>query len=236
MHRMFALLTTLCIVLVAAAPLSAAPCTPLVLSSVTIREETLGFTVDAEYPVLCVPEANRTIRDWVGFCLFDFKKLDPEHDLSDFPHKYSLHMHYAVWPSQGHRFVSVKLSVAVYTGGAHSNHWPKTWVFDRENGHVIELGDVFTDLESGLNTVSRLVRPPLVSALGDMYLEDMLQPGIEPMEDNFRNFIFTEDGMTFFFMPYQVAPFAAGEQIVTIPYENIDNLFNAETRHALGRE
>lgn len=236
MHRMFTLLTALCIVLITAAPLTATPCSPLVLSSITIREETPGFNVDVEYPVLCVPKANRTIRDWVGFRLFDFKKLDPEHDLTDFPHKYAMQMRYAVWPAHGHSFVSVKLSVSVYTGGAHANHWPQTWVFDLENGQEIELDGVFTDLETGLNTASRLVRPPLVNALGDMYLEDMLQPGIEPMEENFRNFIFTEDGMTFFFMPYQVGPFAAGEQVVTIPYENIDHLFNDRTRHALGLE
>jgi hypothetical protein len=52
----------------------------------------------------------------------------------------------------------------------------------------------------------------------------MLDQGVQPMEDNFKRFILTGEGVAFFFAPYQVAPYAAGEQVVTIPYADLGGL------------
>lgn len=208
------------------------PCSPLVLTDITIREETNGYSIDATYPVLCHPYANVIIRNWVTDTVFSLKKLEPGHDLSDFPHKYTLNIDYAVWPA-GARLASVKLDVTTYTGGAHGNHWPMTWVFDRATGNPLDLGDLFGDPETALPHISNLVRPVLQNALGDMYVPDMLDAGIDPMERNFNRFILTKEGVAFFFAPYQVGPFAAGEQAVTLPYDVIDDLLTPEIRQAL---
>jgi len=228
MHRKIALMIVVIMALALPAPLSAASCSPIVLSAAAIHEETLGFDVDLEYPVMCAPNANRIIRDWVQFRLFDFKKFDPGHDLTDFPHKYEMQMRYEVWPSHEERYASVKISVAVYTGGAHYNHWAQTWLFDLKEDRPLSLDELFIDLEAGLERVSRLVRIPLRQSLGNMYVEEMVEQGLEPLERNFRTFIFTDEGVAFFFIPYQVAPFAAGEQVVTIPYSSLDGILSPE--------
>lgn len=211
-----------------------APCAPLVLTAITIGEETTGFSIDAEYPVLCRAEANPVIRDFVSNTVFDLKKLDPAHDMRFFPHKYELITRYAVWPSPGARFASVKLHVMVYSGGAHPNNWPMTWVFDMADGSEVTLDRLFSDPEQALPAVAAACRKVLIPTLGQMYLEDMLGPGLEPLEDNFKRFALTVEGATFFFAPYQVAPYAAGEQVVTIPYADLAPWLSPAMAEALG--
>ncbi|MCJ2166214.1 MULTISPECIES: DUF3298 and DUF4163 domain-containing protein [unclassified Pseudodesulfovibrio] len=222
MRNTLTLLILLSLVLLGPSVLMAGPpCAPLVLTSVTIREETTGFSVDTEYPVLCQTNANRTIRDWVSNRIFDLKKLDPGHDLTDFPHKYDMSIRYAVWSSPGQRYASVKLDVSVYSGGAHPNHWPMTWVFDLTNGRDLPLAALFPDTDPALEAVAAICRSVLPDSLGDMYVPEMLEAGTEPFFENYDRFILTTEGVSFFFPPYQVGPYAAGEQVVTIPYDNL---------------
>nr|WP_321258168.1 DUF3298 domain-containing protein [uncultured Pseudodesulfovibrio sp.] len=208
-------------------------CTPLVLSEIHVEEETAGFIVDTRYPVLCAKTANRTLRDWVGHRLFDFKKFDPDHDLSEFPHKYEMTMNYSVWPAASERFASVKLDVDVYSGGAHPNHWPMTWVFDMTNGTTITLEELFTDMDTALPAVSSMCRAVLLRTLGPE-LKDMIFSGTKPLEENFSRYILNDQGIIFIFPHYQVAPYSSGEQVVTIPYAHITEYFTSTTNQKLG--
>ncbi len=230
--RTATLLMTFFLLLSPAAAMAQSPCSPLVLSSTVIHEETLGFDVDIEYPTLCCPQANQIVRDWVSSLITDFKSLDPDHDLTDFPHKYELYVRYAVWPAHG-PLASVKLDISVYTGGAHGNHWPMTWVFDVGSDRCVLIGEVFDNLDAALPEIARLVREPLSRSLGEMYVPDMLEQGIEPKKENFSRFVLTDEGVAFFFAPYQVGPFAAGEQVVTIPYSNLDHLLTPAVKDTL---
>jgi hypothetical protein len=220
------LLTILFLLLGPSTLRAAPPCSPTVLGAVTIKEQTPGFTVDAEYPVLCRAESTRVVRDYVSAILHEFKKTDPDHDLRRFPHPYELITRYAAWPAPGGRYVSVKVHVMAYTGGAHPNNWPMTWVFDLEDGREITLDQLFSDREAALTRVSDICREVLSGSLGDMLVPDMLDAGLTPTADNFSRFVLTSEGVAFFFGPYQVAPYAAGEQVVTIPYADMGPLLN----------
>ncbi|MGL1861613.1 MAG: DUF3298 and DUF4163 domain-containing protein [Pseudodesulfovibrio sp.] len=196
-------------------------CTPAVLSSITIAEETAGYSIDIVYPVLCSPKANRIIRDHVTHSLSAFKMEFPEHDLTEYRHKHQMMTDAAVWTAAQGRLASVKLQVMVFTGGAHPNNWPETWVFDMTDGHVLNLGDIFTNERDALSAIEPMVREVLMASLGEMYNSDMLNGGIKPTASNYEDFILNDEGVAFFFAPYQVAPYAAGQQVVTIPYERL---------------
>jgi hypothetical protein len=226
MPRTLTLLTILFLLLGPSTLRAAPPCSPPVLGAVTINEQTPGFKVDAEYPVLCRTEPTRAVRDYVSAILHEFKKTDPDHDLRRFPHPYELITRYAVWPAPGARYVSVKVHVMAYTGGAHPNNWPMTWVFDLEDGREITLDRLFPDREAALARVSDICREVLSGSLGDMLVPDMLDAGLTPTADNFSRFVLTSEGVAFFFGPYQVAPYAAGEQVVTIPYADMEPFLN----------
>ncbi len=223
----------LLIVSIATPAFAQSVCAPAVLSSLDIKEETAGYSIDMKYPVLCSPTPRHVIRDYVTSALGEFKADFPEHDLSDYPHKHEMLTEYAVWQAEAGRYTSVKLQVMVYTGGAHPNHWPVTWVFDMTTGAVLTLDDLFEDVDMALAAVSSMVRATLTQLLGEMVVPSMLEPGIAPSSDNYASFILNEEGIAFFFPPYQVAPYAAGQQVVTIPWERVEGLLNPAIKRSL---
>jgi len=211
-------LLTVLLAIACAAAASAQPCcAPPVLGEVRIVEQTPGFSVDAAYPVPCAPAAARALRDRVTASINDFKQTDPEHDLTDFPHRYEMIVQPQTWTAARGRLLSVRLHTMVYTGGAHPNNWPETWVFDLADGRGLALADVFRDPDATLRALAPRVRDSLRAVLGDMSLDDMLLPGTEPTRENYADFVIDDDALTFFFAPYQVAPYAAGEQQVRLP-------------------
>jgi ABC-type nitrate/sulfonate/bicarbonate transport system ATPase subunit len=47
----------------------------------------------------------------------------------------------------------------------------------------------------------------------------MIREGTEPVIENFSSLALTPKGICVYFQPYQVAPWAAGAQNVTVPLE-----------------
>jgi len=218
---LLALLLISLLPLPAAAGTDAAFCSPGVLGEIRQAETTRAFHVDVAYPVPCAPDAARTLRDHVADTVRDFKETDPEHDLAFFPHPYELIVQYETASAAHGRLLSVRLHTMAYTGGAHPNNWPDTWVFDLADGRALTLDDLFPARDGALRLLAPYVRTQLRNALDQMALDDMLLPGTEPTPDNYARFTLTGQGLTFLFPPYQVAPYAAGEQHVTIPMDRL---------------
>ncbi len=218
-------------------PVSAAQrlkiCAPAVLSEIHIPQETAGYSIDIKYPVLCASKASRAIRDYVTSSLSSFKMEFPEHDLTAYRHKHQMITGYEVWVAGRGRLASVKLQEMIYTGGAHPNNWPVTWIFDMADGHVLDLDDIFISKRDALIELALIVREVLTESLGDMYLLDMLEDGTIPAARNFNDFVLNDEGVVFFFAPYQVAPYAAGQQVVTVPYDRLDELLKPEIKTIL---
>ncbi len=208
-------------------------CAPVFLGDVHISEETAGFVITLAYPVLCSSDATRILRDHVTHALAEFKLEFPEHDLTEFPHKYEMIVQYKTWSAGNGRLASVKLHTMAYTGGAHPNNWPETWVFDLVTGKPLTLADLFVKTEDALIEIAPVVRTALKKTLGQMCLEDMLLPGTTPTPDNYADFVLTDQGVTFFFAPYQVAPYAAGEQAVSIPYQQLETFLSPKLKSLL---
>lgn len=204
------------------------PCSPALVDSVVIEEETTGFDINVNYPVLCSEEATRTIRDAVLNGLNEFKMVHPDHDLTDFPHRYTMDTRYAVQNAANGRLLSVLLHVSVYTGGAHGNHWPVTWLFEMNRGQQVFLSDIFIDVQQGLHAITPMVRQQLRGKLKEWTAEDMLLDGTTPVLSNYEDFLVSDEGMTFHFAHYQVAPYAAGEQTAFIPWTDIRQLVRPE--------
>jgi hypothetical protein len=115
--------------------------------------------------------------------------------------------------------VSYNFTVYEFTGGAHGNTAFKTFVFDLPGEREIALSDLFD--EAGLTKISEIAQEQLKETLGDMLDEQWLTDGTAPTPENYQNFVFTEDSLVFTFAQYQVAPYAAGPQTVTIPLTDL---------------
>ncbi len=115
--------------------------------------------------------------------------------------------------------LSIIWKTASYTGGAHGNLEISTTTYDMKTGSLIDLYDVFGNLDIALDQMGRYSVKVLARSLGDMYNEDMLRSGTAPEAENFSAFALIPAGIRIFFQPYQVAPWAAGPQTVDIPLD-----------------
>ena len=128
--------------------------------------------------------------------------------------------------------VSVLFNVYTYTGGAHSNTYFKTFTFDLENDSLYTLDALFQEGVDARAILAPIAREQLLTTLADF--PDFIESGTEPHPDtttypgldNYANWVLTEDALVLYFPPYQVAPYVAGPQTVTIPLADLQDVLN----------
>lgn len=123
------------------------------------------------------------------------------------------------------RIFSLMLEGSSYTGGLHGQPYILGVVFDSETGERLKLADVVTDVA----LLPALVEEQL-EAFWDMdYLyEDLdLQAFFETNLDSV-SWVLDYYGLSIYFNPYEIAPYASGTQNVTIPFASHPELFKEE--------
>jgi hypothetical protein len=115
-------------------------------------------------------------------------------------------------------YISFILRKAAFEGGANENQDIATFDYDLTKKAPVSAADFFPPKTDYLSTVSKLAREQLKNSLESASpgynAGQMLVDGTTPTADNFKNFTFTDDVVTFYFPKYQVAPGAFGEQRV----------------------
>lgn len=126
--------------------------------------------------------------------------------------------------------VSFKFDVYMYTGGAHTIHEIYTKTYNLESEKELILSDLFKEDSEYLDVISNLSYEQLVQSdrLGDLFIEDWVQEGTSPQEENFKNFALNENSIIFFFPTLQVGPWVAGEQYVEFEFTEIESLLNSK--------
>lgn len=114
----------------------------------------------------------------------------------------------------------------VFSGGAHGNGGVAGYNYDSQTGKLLTLSDVLSDRE-GLyeEIIARLSEEYGEDGLFPEYQETVRQEVYEEPSglgdyDHRLNFTLTSQGMTVYFNPYEIGPWAAGTIKVEIPYEN----------------
>ena len=50
----------------------------------------------------------------------------------------------------------------------------------------------------------------------------MLKEGTQPLTNNYKNILFTNEGLIIYFERYQIAPYYYGDYKITIPYKYLN--------------
>lgn len=106
-----------------------------------------------------------------------------------------------------------------FTGGAHGNGGANYQVLDLDKKKILRVEDVFKgDYKAVLSkeleqAFRKKYRVPEDQAVKDMLVVE----GIEPNE----NFILTNKGVTFSYLPYEIGAYALGQVNLFVPYERI---------------
>lgn len=172
-----------------------------------------------------------SIADWVNSHLADFKQLTKENwaaraataPSGTAPQAPEQIYYFNVsWqPAQlNAHYESVIVRLAEFVGGANENQEIMTYNYDLQKKAPVTLADLFPSDPNYLMTISSLARQELTDSLNNAsngHVDpSMLADGTAPTADNFKDFTFDDDVITFYFPKYQVAPGVFGEQRVTI--------------------
>ncbi|MFC1748055.1 DUF3298 domain-containing protein [Pseudomonadota bacterium] len=122
-------------------------------------------------------------------------------------------------------FLSVLCRVYHYTGGAHPNTHFITFNFDLETQEEITITDILQ--EGGFREISNISIESLSQNI-EPELDYWIDQGAAPTNQNYQSFTISEEELTIYFDPYQVAPYAVGSQTVVIPFDELTEVINLD--------
>jgi hypothetical protein len=126
--------------------------------------------------------------------------------------------------------VSLDLSYSVFVAGtAHPNQVTQVLNYQMNPPARLTLDRIFKPDSGYLQKLSSICSQQLKSALGADADMQMIKSGTKPTAENFKNFCFHKDALEILFCAYQVAPYVAGPQSVSIPWKKIKPLLATDS-------
>ncbi len=123
-------------------------------------------------------------------------------------------------------FWSIKLEAMGYSdGAAHPYHYTVPVNYDLNQGREITLDEVFLPNLNYLQKVADYCKAELSKR--DIGFE-MFSQGADPTPENYQRWNLSKDGLVITFDEYQVAAYAAGPQVVVIPFSELQGLINSQ--------
>ena len=146
-----------------------------------------------------------------------------------FPAWYNRTYSLVTFIEEGHEgVINASANYFVDMGGAHHNQWSRWMNFDTMSGKQLTLEEVF--LPSAKTHIEKLLLDMLICMQAEQYseenitsLEDLQKLGFLQMTNMYipDNFLLGKEAVLFLFNRYDIAPYAAGEIIIEVPYEKI---------------
>ncbi|HUO50208.1 MAG TPA: DUF3298 domain-containing protein [Candidatus Paceibacterota bacterium] len=210
-------LAAVVLLLVARAPMQSftAPAQATVATS-TITVSTTEYTVQADYPQFGIPAIDAKIKADVESGVSDLEKqaLQDKPAENHFP-TYTFDAQYSD-AHIGPDFVSARLVLAAYTGGAHEMPVIIGENFHRDSGQIVTLQEALALTGKTLDQVAAAAKAQLAEN-PDTQPTGIWGPGSDSDPKNYATFLIQKDNVVFIFQPYQVAPYAAGTPEISIP-------------------
>ncbi len=218
----------------------------------TITENEQYWEIETNYPPTTPLKASAgaqadahavaVMKEFETNSIASFKEENGLNDLSidditmqrlDEGRKYAFGMDYQEYTSPS--TVSYVYLIYADTLGAHPNAYYRTFTFDLETGAGLVLGDLFvpgSDYVGKLSEISREQLIPQIAKAENVSEAEidrsMIDAGTTADEDNFQNFYLEENYLVIIFAPYQVGPWALGEQEVRIPKTALATMLKAQ--------
>ncbi len=191
----------------------------------TISDSNQYYDIEIEYPVTSDAAINNTFATFAEDQVKQFKDdtawvTDPSIG-SAAEGTLSLSVSYV--ELQSSMADSYVFTIATYTGGAHGLQVTKVFTFT-DKGTPITLENLFIDQKKGLEVVAAFVQKELTKK--NISDADWIKDGAAATPENYQNFVVSDEGVTFMFDPYQVAPYAAGIQKILVPHSVLKPVIN----------
>lgn len=128
-------------------------------------------------------------------------------------------------------YVCIRMDGYEYSGGAHGFPFRTYVVFDRKTGERLTLADLVANpVEELQHLVSSAFRALAEETSFSFESPEDLEFTVADSISYDSDFYLTDQGIAFYYVPYAIAPYAAGFPEVVIPYEKLDCSIRPETR------
>ncbi len=205
------------------APLSVlSPQSAVEIRTARIQESTTTYSIDAQYPQFTisggtVPQqgidaVNASIKAQVQKAVDDIKNYPANPPDMAMPQNALTVTFDRVYV--GPDYLSVELLITEYTGGAHPNTLYDGLAYDRATGRELSLDDALSITGLSIGQLSAQASSTLAQHMGSDYI---FPDGTAPDPANFSSFVISSSSVTFIFQPYEVGPYSAGPQEVSVP-------------------
>lgn len=188
--------------------------------SLTSSGKSPDYSIKTDIPVLQGPyphrnEFNLRVSEMVTQATDAFKKNLADWTPTPDSTESSFIVSYGTFPFST-RFASIQLMEETYmAGAAHPSHQIISLVYDLENGQEVTLNQLFLPNSNYLQVIADTCKAELRKREIGF---DEQQQGADPTPQNYAVWNLSTDGLVITFNEYQVAAYAAGPQMVTIPW------------------
>lgn len=148
--------------------------------------------------------------------------MGDSYDYSGFPYQYS-YLFTGVTYSDD-KYISLKISKYVFTGGAHGNSENDYYLLNKTTGDTVKLSDLISTSNKDFKALVIKYLQQKIDAAPEGFFESDATAALSYSDysslDKY-NFYLTKDGIGIEFGNYEVAPYAAGPQDIVIPYSEV---------------
>lgn len=156
-----------------------------------------------------------------------FQEESGESAGEDFHYDYTYEEWYQV-TLLNEQYLSILAKGYEYAGGAHGMPFWISLIFDLETGEQVKGKSLFAVSEEQFGEIKLEAYRELIEQSEEgTYGEDALSV-VENSIDFDSGYYLTENGVTFYYDPYALAPYAAGFVEATVPYEKLPLVKSAE--------
>ncbi len=201
-----------------------------------------GFKFQFEFPEFSDKMSQivtRNIELWLYELLIEFEQRhenytpDPNEDW--IPYDDFLNGGYEIMRMDS-AVISIEYSIFRHVyGAAHGGVTTKVKNFLIKPFKPILLADLLNDDSNSLILLSSIIRKKILLSDKKFNKDDVIR-GTEPKESHFKLFSFTNDGIIFIFVEYQIGCYSIGQTESFVSYEEIENIIKPEIYKTLTDE
>ena len=189
------------------------------------KKETDQYLIEIDYPKL----KNENLKHSTDRYIKEKKEqfIKQAKSVGTMSSKYEFKTDYEV--IENDQTLGVHVRVFEYTGGAHYIREDKSYYYDKKEDKMITILDILE--KDTLDRLASLVYYYVMKYSQDQKLDfdsAMVKSGLTNKASCFEHFKLMDKGLEFTFPPYQVAPYAAGEIKVIIPYQELIGIVKKE--------
>lgn len=112
-----------------------------------------------------------------------------------------------------------------FTGGAHGSYGTLGYNYDVKTGKKLLVSDIFSDMTEFQNKVEEKLYENYES---EAFFENGIKDYFDSADEENITFSLGYEGMTVIFNPYEIGPYASGEFMVNITYDEIKDMGGAD--------